>query len=62
MGHAQAQGRQRAAAGRAGAVSAACQLQKNPLYSNTMSTLRQANALFLLASLLLAGLLLRLAR
>jgi hypothetical protein len=43
-------------------VSAACQLQKNPLYSNTMSTLRQANALFLLASLLLAGLLLRLAR
>jgi hypothetical protein len=43
-------------------VSAACQPQKNPLYSTIMSTLRQANVLFLLASLPLAGLLLRLAR
>jgi hypothetical protein len=43
-------------------VTAACHPQKNPLYSSTMSTLRQANVLFFLASLLLAGLLLRLAR
>jgi hypothetical protein len=43
-------------------LTAACQHSENTLYFSAMSSLRQANALTLLASLLLAGLLLRVAR
>jgi hypothetical protein len=41
---------------------AACQHSENTLYFSVMSSLRQANMLSLPSSLLLAGLLLRVAR
>ena len=55
------QGR-RTTAARYARLTATCQHSENTLYFSAMSSLRQANLLSLPSSLLLAGLLLRVAR